>query len=215
MRSALSGFSLTCLEWQGLSRLQGWAASWSLHGGRTSGWFLWIFPTLPMWSWLSIPPWRTPLLLGWTQKKVWSSFWKTSDPLVEFLTRVSGPSHEGKVYWSDSTMKKISRASISGKAQEDIVSTGEEGDSRVLIFSSSHSILTPFWLHLPPCRLDDDRWPGGRCRGQEDLLDRYWNQPHWGCKPGWFHEENSGLAEPGQPPSHRPLQWDGVSLTFF
>lgn len=33
----------------------------------------------------------------------------------------------GKVYWSDSTLKKISRASISGRAQEDIVSTGEDG----------------------------------------------------------------------------------------
>lgn len=53
----------------------------------------------------------------------------TLDPLVDFLKRVSGPPHAGKVYWSDSTMKKISRASISGKAQEDIVSTGEEGGS--------------------------------------------------------------------------------------
>lgn len=32
----------------------------------------------------------------------------------------------GKVYWSDSTLKKISRASIDGKAHEDIISTGEE-----------------------------------------------------------------------------------------
>lgn len=32
----------------------------------------------------------------------------------------------GKVYWSDSTLKKISRSNINGKAQEDIISTGEE-----------------------------------------------------------------------------------------
>ncbi|XP_026176007.1 low-density lipoprotein receptor-related protein 4 isoform X1 [Mastacembelus armatus] len=31
---------------------------------------------------------------------------------------------EGKVYWSDSTLKKISRAAINGTAHEDIVSTG-------------------------------------------------------------------------------------------
>ncbi|KAA8596151.1 hypothetical protein FQN60_011442 [Etheostoma spectabile] len=31
---------------------------------------------------------------------------------------------EGKVYWSDSTLKKISRSDINGKAQEDIISTG-------------------------------------------------------------------------------------------
>ncbi|XP_068581233.1 LOW QUALITY PROTEIN: low-density lipoprotein receptor-related protein 4 [Cebidichthys violaceus] len=31
---------------------------------------------------------------------------------------------EGKVYWSDSTLKKISRSNINGKAQEDIVATG-------------------------------------------------------------------------------------------
>lgn len=30
----------------------------------------------------------------------------------------------GKVYWSDSTLKKISRANISGKEHEDIISTG-------------------------------------------------------------------------------------------
>ncbi|XP_072236089.1 low-density lipoprotein receptor-related protein 4 isoform X1 [Leuresthes tenuis] len=31
---------------------------------------------------------------------------------------------EGKAYWSDSTLKKISRANIDGTAQEDIISTG-------------------------------------------------------------------------------------------
>lgn len=52
------------------------------------------------------------------------------------------PPRAGKVYWSDSTLKKISRASISGKAQEDIVSTGEESDC-VVMFTCTHSTLTP------------------------------------------------------------------------
>lgn len=30
----------------------------------------------------------------------------------------------GKVYWSDSTLKKISRSNINGSAHEDIISTG-------------------------------------------------------------------------------------------
>lgn len=63
-------------------------------------------------------------------------------PQENFL-RVSVPPRVGRVYWSDSTLKKICRASISGKAQEDIVSTGEEGDRGVLMLSSTHSILTP------------------------------------------------------------------------
>lgn len=33
--------------------------------------------------------------------------------------------HAGKVYWSDSTLKKISRANINGISHEDIISTGE------------------------------------------------------------------------------------------
>lgn len=49
------------------------------------------------------------------------------DPSAEFLTPVFAPPPPGKVYWSDSTLKKISRASISGRGQEDIVSTGEDG----------------------------------------------------------------------------------------
>lgn len=59
-----------------------------------------------------------------------------------FLTCARVPPCAGKVYWSDSTLKKISRASISGKAQEDIVSTGEERDG-VLVFTFSHPALTP------------------------------------------------------------------------
>lgn len=51
-------------------RVQGWAAFWYLHGGQTSGWFLWIFPTSLMWFWLSIAPWKTPLPSGLTPKKV-------------------------------------------------------------------------------------------------------------------------------------------------
>lgn len=38
----------------------------------------------------------------------------------------------GKVYWSDSTLKKISRANINGTAHEDIISTGEDDGSVVL-----------------------------------------------------------------------------------
>lgn len=37
----------------------------------------------------------------------------------------------GKVYWSDSTLKKISRANIDGKAHEEIISTGEEEELHV------------------------------------------------------------------------------------
>ena len=49
---------------------QGWAASWSLPGGQTSGWSLWTSPTLLMWSWPSIAPWKTPSPSGSTPKKV-------------------------------------------------------------------------------------------------------------------------------------------------
>lgn len=44
---------------------------------------------------------------------------------MEILTCVCVAPPAGKVYWSDSTLKKISRSYINGKSQEDIVSTGE------------------------------------------------------------------------------------------
>lgn len=31
----------------------------------------------------------------------------------------------GKVYWSDSTLKKVSRANMDGSEHEDIIATGE------------------------------------------------------------------------------------------
>ena len=51
----------------------------------------------------------------------------------------------GKVYWSDSTLKKISRANIDGKAHEDIISTGEEDLLHVqcLLTAHVHSVMTP------------------------------------------------------------------------
>lgn len=51
----------------------------------------------------------------------------------------------GKVYWSDSTLKKISRANIDGKAHEDIISTGEEDllHVRCLLTPLVRSVLTP------------------------------------------------------------------------
>lgn len=59
-------------------------------------------------------------------------------------------------------------------------------------------------------RFDDDRRSGsGRC-GQEDLLDRHWDEPHRGGQPGRLHEESPGLAEPGQSQSHSPVSRDGV-----
>lgn len=39
----------------------------------------------------------------------------------------------GKVYWSDSTLKKISRANINGTGHEDIISKGMEGGILALI----------------------------------------------------------------------------------
>lgn len=49
--------------------------------------------------------------------------------MVSLRVNVSPPA--AKVYWSDSTLKKISRANINGTAHEDIISTGEEGDLHV------------------------------------------------------------------------------------
>lgn len=50
----------------------------------------------------------------------------------------------GKVYWSDSTLKKISRANINGTAHEDIISTGIQ---KAHITVQLHSVL--LWLlHL-------------------------------------------------------------------
>lgn len=44
----------------------------------------------------------------------------------------------GKVYWSDSTLKRISRANINGEAHEDIISTGEEWQfAHVMLYESS------------------------------------------------------------------------------
>lgn len=67
--------------------------------------------------------------------------------------RVASPA--GKVYWSDSTLKKISRANINGTADEEIISTGEEkgfkccstplrqcGDSICVCVSASVGLMT-------------------------------------------------------------------------
>ncbi len=136
--------------------------------------------------------------------------WLSSDGWMEFLHVYLAPP-AGKVYWSDSTLKKISRANIDGQAHEDIISTGEEAaymtDAVQLSQSQCHDSVS-----VSLCRLDDNWRPGsGRCR-QEDLLDRHGNQSYWGCQPRRLHEESSRLAKPGQPSSHRPLPWDGVRL---
>lgn len=50
--------------------VQAWAASWYLHVGLTSGWFLWTSPTMLMWFWPSIAPWKILLPLVLTPEKV-------------------------------------------------------------------------------------------------------------------------------------------------
>ena len=127
------------------------------------------------------------------------------------LTRVHVSPLAAKVYWSDSTLKKISRANINGTAHEDIISTGEDGGAWVAPRPSTPfhaatavaSRVQPFSLSL--CRVGDDRRSrGGRPR-QEDLLDGHGDQPHRGGQPGRLHEEGPRLAKPGQPPGHRSL----------
>jgi len=51
----------------------------------------------------------------------------------------------GKVYWSDSTLKKISRSDFDGKAQETIVSTGEADGShaRCRLAPPCRGVTTP------------------------------------------------------------------------
>jgi len=51
----------------------------------------------------------------------------------------------GKAYWSDSTLKKISRANIDGTAQEDIIATGGSGQKYLYIsvVSLSRNVMTP------------------------------------------------------------------------
>ena len=42
----------------------------------------------------------------------------------------------GKVYWSDSTLKKVSRAYINGTAHEDIIYTGKRNFTWLIVYSS-------------------------------------------------------------------------------
>lgn len=57
----------------------------------------------------------------------------------------------GKVYWSDSTLKKVSRANINGTAYEDIISTGEDHLNRLDRFVyPSQSYISPQPLSLFP-----------------------------------------------------------------
>ncbi len=130
---------------------QQWTASWSSPGGRTSEWFLWTSRTSLMWFCQSMCLWRTPSPLEWMQEKVWGN----SQCIDAFAYNVHHykycPAPAGKVYWSDSTLKKISRANVNGTEYEDIISTGKESTVSLKTTSSdrtpssSHSTSSLVW----------------------------------------------------------------------
>lgn len=60
----------------------------------------------------------------------------------------------GKVYWSDSTLKKISRASISGTEHEDIIANGEDDErvkSTIHISTTQLALTLSLFLSRPLC----------------------------------------------------------------
>ncbi|CAB1318240.1 unnamed protein product, partial [Coregonus sp. 'balchen'] len=73
--------------------------SLSLHGGPISGWSLWISPYFA----------DVVLAVNGSMKNT---------------IAIGVDPKEGKVYWSDSTLKKVSRANMNGTAHEDIIATG-------------------------------------------------------------------------------------------
>ncbi len=97
------------------------------------------------------------------------------------------PAPAGKVYWSDSTLKKISRANVNGTEYEDIISTGKESTVNL---KTTYSNRTPFiqslnfFTHLKcflhSFRSDDHRWSGSGFSGQKNLLDGHGDEPHRG-----------------------------------
>lgn len=118
----------------------------------------------------------------------------------------------GKVYWSDSTLKKICRSNINGTQHEEVVSTGTQ---KLIMFHLIHftsvivlEMSSSLFFHL---RSVDHWWSGRGFSGQEDLLDGHRDKPHRGGQSQRLYEKSARVAEPGQPSCYRPLPWDGVN----
>lgn len=90
----------------------------------------------------------------------------------------------GKVYWSDSTLHRISRANLDGSQHEDIITTGgpcfqprdhlsgyRAGEIAHLFKGKSQCAL------LTSCRVANHRWARSGCHWPESVLDRHGNQP--------------------------------------
>ena len=112
-------------------------------------------------------------------------------------------SFPGRVYWSDSTLHRISRARLDGSQHEDLITTGgpcsqpwarlsgySAGERAHLSQGRSQCAL------LTSCRAADHRWPCSGCHRPESVLDRYGNQPDRSGQPGRVHAEGVGVAEP-------------------
>lgn len=123
----------------------------------------------------------------------------------------------GKVYWSDSTLHRISRANLDGSQHEDIITTGgahswpgdhlstcRAGETAHLSYGRGQCAL------LPPCRAADDRWPHSGRHWPQSVLDGHGNKPDRSGEPRWVHAEGAGVAEPGQPKGYRAVSRDGV-----